>query len=69
MASGKVPEKDLKAVAGAFLGMHRDARGREVLRRASAEVGLDADAHFIPASSSDYAAYRRFYQNAPASLR
>ena len=39
------------------------------LRRASAEVGLDADAHFIPASSSDYAAYRRFYQNAPASLR
>ena len=69
MASGKVPEKDLKAVAGAFLGMHKDARGREVLHKASQEVGLDADAYFIPASGSDYAAYRRFYQNAPASLR
>ena len=69
MASGKVPDKDLKAVAGAFLEMHKDARGREVLRKASQEVGLDADAYFIPASGSDYAAYRRFYQSAPAGVR
>ena len=32
------------------------------------EVGLAADAYFIPASGADYAAYRRFYQSAPASL-
>jgi phosphonate transport system substrate-binding protein len=69
MASGKVPDKDLKAVAGAFLGMHKDARGREVLHKASQEVGLDADAYFIPASGSDYAAYRKFYQSAPAGVR
>jgi phosphonate transport system substrate-binding protein len=64
-----VPDKDLKAVAGAFLEMHKDARGREVLHKASQEVGLDADAYFIPASGSDYAAYRRFYQSAPAGVR
>jgi len=29
---------------------------------------LAADAYFIPASGADYAAYRRFYQSAPASL-
>lgn len=69
MVSGRVPEKDLKAVANAFLGMHKDARGKEVLHKASQEVGLDADAYFIPASGTDYAAYRKFYQSAPAGLR
>ena len=69
MASGRVPEKDLKAVASAFLGMHKDARGKEVLHKASQEVGLDADAYFIPASGADYAAYRKFYQSAPVGLR
>jgi len=69
MASGRVPEKDLKAVANAFLNMHKDARGKEVLHKASQEVGLDADAYFIPASGADYAAYRKFYQSAPAGLR
>ena len=69
MASGRVPEKDLKAVATAFLGMHKDARGKEVLHKASQEVGLDVDAYFIPASGADYAAYRKFYQSAPAGLR
>lgn len=69
MASGKVPEKDVKAVAQAFLDMHKDPAGREILHRASQTVGLGADAHFIPASNEDYAAYRRFYQSAPAALR
>lgn len=68
MASGKVPEKDLKAVAAAFIGMYKDPKGQEILHQASKEVGLPNDAYFIPASSSDYAAYRRFYQAAPASL-
>ena len=48
--------------------MAKDPQGREILSRASKEVGLPADAYFIPASAADYAAYRRFYQSAPASL-
>jgi phosphonate transport system substrate-binding protein len=69
MASGKVPEKDLKAVASAFHGMHTDPRGKAILHQASLGVGLSEDAYFIPASASDYANYRKFYQSAPASLR
>ena len=69
MASNKVPEKEVKAVAAAFLSMHKDARGREILHRAAQEVGLSDDAYFIPASAADYASYRRFYQTAPAEVR
>ncbi|MEN9314950.1 MAG: hypothetical protein RIS35_1343 [Pseudomonadota bacterium] len=69
MASGKVPEKDVRAVAQAFLGMHRDPVGREILHKASQSVGLGADAHFVPSGEDDYAPYRRFYQTAPAAVR
>lgn len=69
MASSKVPEKDVRAVASAFIGMHRDPLGKAILAKASEEVGLDAQAYFLPASGEDYAAYRRFYQSAPPSLR
>jgi phosphonate transport system substrate-binding protein len=69
MVSGKVPEKDFKAVATAFLNMHNDPKGKDILHRVSQEVGLTGDAHFIPASGSDYASYRKFYETAPASLR
>jgi len=69
MASGKVPDKDLKAVAAAFMGMYKDPKGKTILHKASEEVGLDADAYFIPATDADYASYRRFFQSAPASLR
>jgi phosphonate transport system substrate-binding protein len=68
MASGKVPEKDMKAVAQAFFNMHKDPRGAEILHKAAQEVGLSEDPRFIPASSADYASYKRFYQSAPASL-
>ena len=68
MASGKVPEKDVKAVATAFIEMAKDPRGREILHQASKEVGLPNDAYFIAATSADYAAYRRFFQFAPPSL-
>ncbi|WP_345534500.1 phosphate/phosphite/phosphonate ABC transporter substrate-binding protein [Viridibacterium curvum] len=70
MHSGKVPEKDVRAVAAAFFGMHKDPVGKEVLRKASQEVGLTAgEDFFIPATGNDYASYRRFYQTAPAALR
>lgn len=69
MASSKVPEKDVKAVASAFVNMHRDPAGKAILVKASEEVGLDRQAYFLPATGADYAAYRRFFQSAPASLR
>lgn len=69
MASSKVPEKDVKAVASAFVNMHRDPAGKAILIKASEEVGLDRQAYFLPATGADYAAYRRFFQSTPASLR
>ncbi|HJV24191.1 MAG TPA: phosphate/phosphite/phosphonate ABC transporter substrate-binding protein [Aromatoleum sp.] len=69
MASSKVPDKDLKAIADAFTSMHQDPRGREILHRASMEVGIAADSYFIPATEADFANYRRFYDSAPALLR
>lgn len=69
MASSKVPEKDLKAVASAFIGMHRDPVGKAILLKASQEVGLDPQAYFLPATGADYASYRRFYQTVPATQR
>ena len=68
MASNKVPEKDLKAVANAFFEMAKDPRGREILHQGSKEVGLPIDAIFVAASAADYTSYRRFFQTAPQSL-
>ena len=68
-SSKKVAEKDLKAISAAFLGMHLDPKGAQILLAASAEVGLKQEAYFIPASDGDYASYRKFYLTAPASLR
>ena len=69
MASGKVPEKDLKAVAAAFHSMVLNANGREILHQASQNAGLSEDVFFIPSNNADYASYRKFYQSAPVSLR
>jgi phosphonate transport system substrate-binding protein len=69
MAASKVPEKDLKAVAAAFIDMSKDPKGRDILHQASEKIGLPTDAYFIAATGADYAAYRRFYQTAPSTLR
>lgn len=69
MASSKVPESDMKAVASAFIGMQRDPVGKAILRKSSDEVGLDPQAYFLPATIADYESYRRFYQTAPAVVR
>jgi phosphonate transport system substrate-binding protein len=69
MASAKVPDKVRSAVARAFIGMHDDPAGRAVLQRASEQVGLNAEAYFVPSDIGDYAAYREFYRTAPPSLR
>jgi len=69
MVSGKVPETDAQAVAQAFLNMHKDSKGRDILHQTSQKVGLPIDAYFIPASAADYDSYRKFYQTAPPALR
>lgn len=69
MSSSKVSDKVQKAVQRAFIGMHSDPKGREILQQASAHVGLTAEAYFIASDGSEYAAYRDFYRTAPVSLR
>lgn len=69
MASGKVRERDLKAVSQAFFNMHKDPRGKEILQQAAQIVGQPSSPDFIPSDGSEYAAYRRFYLTAPPSLR
>ena len=69
MSAAKVPEKARKAVAAAFIGMHGDPRGRELLQAVSQQVGLTAEAYFIPSDGSEYGSYRDFYRSAPVSLR
>ena len=68
MVSGKVPEADARKVASAFIDMYKDPKGRDILHQVSKEVGLPNDAYFIPATTADYASYKRFYQSAPVSL-
>jgi len=69
MASSKVPDKVAKAVARAFIGMHQDPKGRDILLQASEQVGLGAEAFFVASDGSEYGAYRDFYRSAPPQLR
>ena len=69
MASSKVSDATMKAVATAFFNMKNDPKGREILHEAAAKTGMDKDAYFIPADDRDYASYKRFYQSVPASLK
>ena len=69
MASSRVPEKDLKAVARAFFGMDKNPKGRNILHYASIQIGLSADASFVPSDGSEYVTERRFFQTAPPQLR
>lgn len=69
MVAPRVPERDAQAVARAFIGMASDPQGREILAGVNKLIGLPADAVFIASDGKDYAAYKRFYQTAPAVLR
>jgi phosphonate transport system substrate-binding protein len=69
MASKKVPDKELAAVAKAFLEMGNDPQGRKVLESASEVVKLPPGTVFVKSDGSEYGAYRKFYQTAPAALR
>ena len=68
MASAKVPEKEVNAVAKAFIEMNQDPKGLDILTQTAKGVGLVNAVHFIAATGEDYAAYRRFFQTAPSFL-
>jgi phosphonate transport system substrate-binding protein len=69
MVSSKVPDRVQKAVTRAFIGMHQDPVGREILAQASAQVGLTVEAYFIASDGAEYGAFRDFYRSAPPNLR
>ena len=69
MASKRVPPAQVRAVAAAFLGMERDPQGRRILAAAAEMIHAPEPLAFVAASDADYAAYRAFYQAAPAALR
>ncbi|MFC3458244.1 phosphate/phosphite/phosphonate ABC transporter substrate-binding protein [Massilia haematophila] len=69
MASPRVPAEQVRAVAEAFLNMHRDPEGRRILEAAAELVHAPEPLSFVAAGDADYAAYRSFYQAAPAELR
>jgi phosphonate transport system substrate-binding protein len=69
MASPRVPEREVRAVARAFLTMHLDPEGRKILDAARELVHASEPLSFVAASDADYASYRDFYNGAPASLR
>jgi len=69
MASPRVPKAQVQAVAKAFTGMHLDPVGKQVLEQAAQVIQAKDAISFIAATDADYAAYRDFYRQAPASLR
>ena len=69
MASSKVPQAHVDAIAAAFFAMHLDPGGRKTLEAASAVVSLTVEDHFVPASMDDYQNYVGFFEAAPAFLR
>lgn len=69
MHSARVPAADAQAVARAFLGMHLDPRGRDILEAASKLAGIANGGHFAASNGSEYGAYRDFYRTAPPQLR
>ncbi len=69
MASPRVPPAKVQAVAKAFMAMHKDPVGKQVLEAAAKVIQSADPLSFVSASDADYAAYRDFYRHAPASLR
>ncbi len=69
MASPRVPADEVRAVARAFLTMHLDPEGRQILAASSELVHAPEPISFVAASDADYASYRAFYADAPANLR
>jgi phosphonate transport system substrate-binding protein len=69
MASPKVSDREIQAVAKAFMGMHQDPEGKSILKKVSELVNSTTPVSFVSASDDDYVAYRNFFNTVPAALR
>jgi phosphonate transport system substrate-binding protein len=69
MASPRVSDTEIRAVAKAFIGMSSDPEGKSILKKASELVNASTPVSFVQASDDDYLAYRNFYNSAPPALR
>jgi phosphonate transport system substrate-binding protein len=69
MASPRVPKAKVQAVAKAFMAMHKDPAGKQVLEVAANAAQAKIPLSFVASNDADYVAYRDFYRRAPASLR
>jgi ABC-type phosphate/phosphonate transport system substrate-binding protein len=69
MASPRVSDTEIRAVAKAFIGMSSDPEGKSILKKASELVNATVPVSFVQASDDDYLAYRNFYNTAPPALR
>jgi phosphonate transport system substrate-binding protein len=69
MASPRVPQSELVAVAHAFNTMADDPQGRSILEQVAEMVHAPEPVSFVPASENDYLSYREFYKNLPIQLR
>ena len=68
MVSPRVPLAHTQAVAKAFLGMHEDPVGKQVLENASNTIKSKTQLFFIAATDAEYDAYRDFYRRYPVRL-
>ncbi len=68
MVSPRVPLVHTQAVAKAFLGMHEDPVGKQVLENASNTIKSKTQLFFIAATDAEYDAYRDFYRRYPVRL-
>jgi phosphonate transport system substrate-binding protein len=69
MVSPKVPKAQVQSVAMAFTTMHLNPQGKKILDEAAQMVKSKNPVSFVAASDNDYASYRDFYRQVPASLR
>jgi phosphonate transport system substrate-binding protein len=69
MASPRVSEAEMRAVAKAFIEMSSDPEGKSILKLASELVDATTPVSFVRATDDDYVAYRNFYNSAPPALR
>jgi phosphonate transport system substrate-binding protein len=69
IASPRVPAREVRAVAQAFLTMHLDPEGKKILASAAELVCASEPLSFVAATEADFAGYFEFYSRAPVSLR
>lgn len=62
MANPKVPAAKVAAVKAAFIGMVKDAEGRQILEAGAELLKSNGELGFVAADNRDYDNYRKFYR-------